>query len=194
MSVHPWDIPPFPTHGDMWEQLTYAAVGRAMSRWEAVEVEFAQLYALLCGGDRFDETLSQEYGEKDNFRARLIGLNARVCRYFIAHPDQRFEAKMRRVLADAGNFSARRNDIAHGIVRPFRWQVMRPQAAGTGDHPPFEWCLVPSHFRAKNFANARPRYLLASKEIGRFADGFFGIQRAVNDLVHRLLGLHPSCE
>jgi len=47
--MNPWDIPPFPTSGDMKEDTVYASVGRALSSWELFECRLSRIFSGLTG-------------------------------------------------------------------------------------------------------------------------------------------------
>jgi hypothetical protein len=45
----PWDRPPFPKTGDASDDITYAAVGRALSQCENFELDLAGIFSLVVG-------------------------------------------------------------------------------------------------------------------------------------------------
>src|SRR5260221_13628791 len=45
-----WDRPPLPNQGDSKVELTYLAVGMALSRWEILEDQFPRLFAMFLQG------------------------------------------------------------------------------------------------------------------------------------------------
>jgi hypothetical protein len=47
--ANPWDIPPPPQVGDASEDITFASVGRALTRWEEFELMLASLFSTLVG-------------------------------------------------------------------------------------------------------------------------------------------------
>lgn len=110
----PWDPFPFPLAGDPDEKDTYRGVGLVMSSWEAVEFEFARLYSLLVGDP--DGPSVRDYGQPQIFRERLDGLSRRAISYFVRRCDQHLEGTFHRLTQEASGFSARRNEVAHGIV------------------------------------------------------------------------------
>jgi hypothetical protein len=119
-----WDIPPCPTKGDDEVDATYAGVGRVISQWEMIEVELSQIYAWLVKRPEEIDAV-RLYGEgKRIFEERIKGLLlvADHC-YFQWNPHQETEGELRALVRLASNFAARRNDVAHCIVRPFQWIV-----------------------------------------------------------------------
>jgi hypothetical protein len=187
MTNEIWDIPPLPPHGDPSEGVTYAAVGKAMTRWEGIEVEFAHLYSLLTGGDRFDLIKNREYGIPLNFRDRLKGLRGAASSYFLGEPDQRLEGEFCDMTKMAEKLSDRRNDIAHGIARPFQWILGQQASAEPGKLPPLQWCVVPPHFKAAKYDHERlPKYVLTSVEIDWFSEQFYAAQMRANTFTHQI--------
>ncbi len=131
--ANPWDIPPYPTEGDETEDITYAGVGRVLSHWEMIEVELSHIYSLFL--DRFEEIEAlREYGVPRIFEERIKGLIAASEHYFRAYPSQDLESEFSGIVTKVRNFLARRNDIAHSIVRPLEWIIWPGQfSAECGD-------------------------------------------------------------
>ncbi len=110
-----WDRPPLTRNGDEEQDVTYAYVGRILSRWEALEFELSRLYSWFCG--ETDETdLEREYGNGRIFNERADILSAKAKEHFVRNPDQKSEATFDELLKQARGYAARRNDIAHGIL------------------------------------------------------------------------------
>lgn len=197
--TNPWDIPPFPASGDHPASLTYEAVGRALSAWEEIEVSLSHLYGLFSGKNpRTIETYT-EYGGETNFAQRSDKLSATALRYFVRRPHQELEAEFDGLIREIRCFSARRNDIAHGIVRAVR---VRPSS----DPPPkpipgalltirtqYEFCLAPPTYTDRKFdADHTPLYLLTSVEISAFERHFRRSKVRSEKLFRRLFSRQPS--
>jgi hypothetical protein len=73
-NMETWDIPQFPSHGDSNADWTYAAVGRAMSEWEQLELYLARLYAKFLGIPPIEAIARPEYTRVaiSRERARVI--------------------------------------------------------------------------------------------------------------------------
>jgi hypothetical protein len=165
MPSNPWDIPPFPAQGDEDEDTTYAAVGRAISYWESIEVSLSYLYSAFVGKPAQLGAL-REYGNGRIFAERMKGLKTAADGFFRRYPNQANEGRFDRLARSVTNFATRRADIAHGIVRPFQWDV-------PPGHARIQWCLVPPHYDQRRFDHAnRPTYAYASREILQFAGQF----------------------
>ncbi len=123
-----------------------------------------------------------QYGAPTNFNARLAQLSACANRYFVGHPGQKVEGEFATLLQSAKNLADRRNDIVHAVVRPIQWVALRNRRKGNPKQPPFEWCLVPPHFRESEFTKKHlPKYILTSKEIDQFSEYFQALQIAILD-------------
>lgn len=112
---NPWDAFPFPAMADDEPKHTYYGVGLVMSGWESIEFEFARLYSIFIG-DEPDGMSMRDYGTGRIFSVRIDVLNQKAEAYFVNHPCQKMEGEFSRIVIAATGFSARRNDVAHGIV------------------------------------------------------------------------------
>jgi hypothetical protein len=43
--ANPWDIPPPPVEGDAERDITFTAVGQALTTWEEFELQFSNIFA-----------------------------------------------------------------------------------------------------------------------------------------------------
>jgi hypothetical protein len=68
---NPWDIPPFPTIGDMEEDTVYASVGRALSSWELFECRLSRIFSGLTGRINGTSPAMRAYGAVLTFRAAI---------------------------------------------------------------------------------------------------------------------------
>jgi hypothetical protein len=118
--MNPWDITPFSGHGDKFPNTTYEAVGRALSAWEELEVNLSHLFGVFSGKDPLSTETYASYGEERIFVQRADMLERLASSYFIIKPNQNLEGDFCHLICDTRCFSARRNDIAHGVVRPIQ--------------------------------------------------------------------------
>jgi hypothetical protein len=176
--TNPWDIPP-PEVGDASEDITFASVGRALTRWEEFEVMFAQLFSTLVSKEDHSAAAMRAYGSVITFRGRAEMVRAAAEVHFMLFPNtdlqKTFKAFYNQVINHA---SARRNEIAHGIVRPFA-SVVNGQFTRS-------FMLFPPYYAAnKNEINRielrddviqvmwqTGKYAYSSVEIDKFAKGF----------------------
>jgi hypothetical protein len=113
---NPWDPYPFPAAADEDPRDTYYGVGVVISGWESIEFEFARLYSVFKGLGPKNGDAIQEYGTGRIFRERADALSTLSERYFTKNCNQAHEAEYAKLLVAAVGFSARRNEVAHGIV------------------------------------------------------------------------------
>jgi hypothetical protein len=108
--------------GDRDENVLYAAVGRALSQWETVESACARIYAFLIGTPTDELTISpalHSFGIVNSFPTRCEMISTAGKAYFHLHPEvANYEKQINEALSEAKGFSNRRNEIAHGVVRP----------------------------------------------------------------------------
>jgi hypothetical protein len=166
----PWGIPPFPQHGDPSPEITWAAVGRALSDWEErVELHFARLYARILSIPPAEAIFRPAYKDAPNFSDRASIIERAAEHDSILRPDQDQESMFKNAMSLARNLAKRRNDIAHGVVR-FHWQIDKSSLEAVEIN---EYMLTPATYRAKMFdAATRPAYLFSSIEINYFAEQF----------------------
>ena len=141
---NPWDIPPFPMRGDDDQDTTFAGVGRVLTQWEMIEVELAQIYGWLVMRRDQIEISAPIWRAADFWRTDKGPPGGRGC-LFSAKPHQEAEGEFCTLIAKVCSFSARRNDVAHSIVRPIQW-IIAPKLEG-----PLQFCAVPPHYTGKKF-------------------------------------------
>jgi hypothetical protein len=174
---NPWDVPPFPVRGDDDIEHTYAGVGRVLSQWETLELELGFIYGLLLNQLEDIEAV-RRYGEPKIFEERIKGLSAVASEYFKWNPHQETEAELDALLMSARQFAARRNDIAHSIVRPIQW------IARDMDEGPLQFCAVPPLYLARKFdARNMPSFVYASVELAALT---LDLHRSVVEPAQRL--------
>ena len=174
----PWDIPPFPDRGDEDEDSVYRGVGYAMSEWERVEVELAELYTIAI--ERPNELQSiKDYGTPTNFDQRVTQLCTKTHAWFARNSaPQDLEAKFDELVRIVRGWAARRNDIAHGIVQPMHHQLRYIQQVI--DEGRTRYALVPAFYtHRKHDMNYRPNYCYSAAELEAIVVGFFSARQAV---------------
>lgn len=156
--------PPIPSRGDSTREVVYEAVGRALSNWEDVELDLACLYAAFLGIKPVDAIAQPEYVAARIFKERADVIVRAGDSHFVKNCDQAIEGEFKQLIIEARLLAERRNDIAHGVVRPV-WSMKRPEI----EH----FMLMPSTYKHKFFTeNANPLYAFSSKEINNFCTSF----------------------
>jgi hypothetical protein len=180
---NPWDRPPLARQGNRSDRVLFESIGRTLNAWEQIESELAHLYSALLTGDRFDLPANLAYGVPNTIRLRLAGLQRVAKAHWVQRPSQEIEAEFERLSDLVDRYSDRRNDIAHGIARPFQW-IVTPNLEGLVMIPSRNsaWYVIPPHYRPKTEPGAYPAYLLTSREINAFGAVFLKITHALSNL------------
>jgi hypothetical protein len=166
MTDNPWHRPPPATEADESEDVTYAAVGRALTHWEQIESELSHLFAIFI--DKFSETEAYDlyYKNGRSTMERIATLENAAERYFQKHPSQEIESEFSGISRAATGFASRRHEIAHGIVRPIQWYwPFVKKFMNLPPDSPYRFCLVPPHYQRGWFENAAPEYIYTSREV-----------------------------
>jgi hypothetical protein len=148
--ANPWDAPPLPDHGDDDIERTFAGVGRVLSQWETIEIELSVLYALFTKRPA-DAEARREYGKGRIFvdRSKII---EDVAPKWLCN--QELEAEFDSLICTIRHYSDRRNEIAHGIVRPIQWVIpFEPRSR-------FQYCLSPPYHDYRRYTEKDlPEYI-----------------------------------
>ena len=182
----PWAVTPFPPHGDERPDDTYKMVGHALSNWETLEYQLAHLYAAFVGQTNKIAAL-REYGNGNIFTLRLRALKSAAEPFFTVAPNQQAEGEFDRIALFAERLADRRNEIAHGIVRPLQWvqQVMLEYLAIRGQA--LEYALVPALYTRKKLDEKhRPKYIYTANELMQFSVAFFDLSQEALSLKQQI--------
>lgn len=131
-----YDVAPLSDKGDPEDGALYEAVGRALTQWETLEGILAEIFGLLCGANLREGGAIRAYGVVSAFTGRKDMLDAafEVCPL----KEGAEAATLPALLKRAKMFSARRNEIAHGVV------------LGVTDKAIFRgYYLVPAHYNSR---------------------------------------------
>jgi hypothetical protein len=154
-----WDVPPLPDHGDDDIDTTFAGVGRVLTQWESIELELSVIYAVFMGRPG-DSEASREYGRGRTFtdRAKMVAERAEK-----SLRNQALEDEFDQIMCAIRHFADRRNEVAHGIVRPIHW--IMPGRIQQTDYN-FKFCLVPSYYNYKKYGpDNLPEYMYISETL-----------------------------
>jgi hypothetical protein len=146
----------------------YAAVGDALTQWEKLEEELAEIFSVLVGAPELTPGRGpaiSAYGSVSNYTTRAAMLKAAADAFFRQYPAEiaaplrdGFNGLMRR----CGEFVARRNDIAHG---------KRDIVVGRGHY------LLPAFYNTKKHRPDEPMaFSYSSKEIRVYSNHFIDLR------------------
>jgi hypothetical protein len=168
---NPWDIPPAPSVGDRDENNLFAAIGRALTEWEQVEAACAELFAIVVSVSNkstHQAPAIRAYGTVISFPARCEMLKAAADAYFHRRKKKKvqFSGRLMKLLNDCQQFSARRNEIAHGrVINVVRSRGNKNKQIG--------FLLIPSFYNPKKYKIDRiVTYQYSSKEVIYFSQEF----------------------
>jgi hypothetical protein len=165
-----WDIPNPEPKGDPNETMIYTAVGAALSKWESVEAAAAEIFTVLVGAESAMTSLVvppavRAFGIVTSFPTRCEMITTAAKAFFSIHKEvASYERDIGDALSEAREYSNRRNEIAHGVVREVT----------NSETKEFEgYYLFPSFYNPKRFPVSRfPTYSYVAKNILYFAGRF----------------------
>ena len=168
METRPWEQRPLPKRGDLRPTKTFAAVGQALSHWSRFESHLAILFVSFAAHAGPSPVARRAFGAVRTFEGRLEMLRAASDVYFAHAPDAHKQSEFNKLARrDWREFSARRNEIAHGIVQPNPEGI--PGVAIKG------YALVPLlllHNSSKRNVGWGPDFVYSSVEIDYYSKEF----------------------
>lgn len=194
-EIKPWDIPPLPNEGDEKDATTFEAAGRALSAWEAFELELSRTFGALIGANRGLLPAIRAYGSVLTFRGRVDMVKAAAEVFFLVHQNEaKLKTELRELLKLAMLYSPRRNEIAHGIVLRYA-QFLFADSRG--------YCLGPAAYATSKqelsalaegqIIQHSPRYCYTASEINAFRDRFYDdLMKPTRRLVDQIFRKHPN--
>lgn len=153
---------PLATIGDEKDEITYTAIGRALSRWESAEIRVASLFALLIAMPTPLPAI-RAYGSVATFQVRKQMVLGAADSFFNTHPNDELHKKIKDLFSKYfDKAGSRRTEIAHGIVISKNPTKRKRQ-----------FFLAPAYYSSKNYDHKfNPAYLYSSKEIGEYREAF----------------------
>jgi hypothetical protein len=186
--VESWDVRQPELAYDETDDITYAAVGRVLTQWEYLEAQLARLYA-GCKGAPLSFDLFREYGEGTIFQTRQAALVAAAETYFCRNPSQALEAEFDSLMDQCVMFAQRRNQIAHGTVRPTRYAVkdQLDPLLGPVQFEGFDFCLLPAHYDPRRHStDDEPEFAYTSVEMRDIEHGIFRLSQRIGAYLRKV--------
>jgi hypothetical protein len=164
-----------PRLGDLSIDMTYRAVGHALTAWEKFERELAEIFSFLAAKRFRYLPAMRAYGSILTLRGRIDLLKTASEAVLAEKPNKVFRLRLASLLDGATNFGSRRNEIAHGVV--MRYRNLRTD--------PRSYVLAPNFLSTNKFkfpkaeqsesgeiATLRAAYIYSSVELDAFAEQF----------------------
>lgn len=165
MNENPWDQPPFPSVGSKTESEVFESVGRALTKWGALERSMCQLFEAIIGDGR------ESYSAWRAFGAMLSNSSHVDLLIWAAEAslkEEQYRELQKFLRGPVRKYAIRRNEIAHGVVR--NCEILENFE---GRLPRLGFCLMPmAHASSKMSAATGPKYVYSSVEIDRIGEGF----------------------
>lgn len=103
--------------GDEYEQVTFSAVGQALTAWERCEDSLSTLYTILDNTPGELGTLMRYGREGKSLQFRLECVRKKGELFFVKSPNQQQEGELAEIIQIFLKLSPLRHRIAHGIVQ-----------------------------------------------------------------------------
>lgn len=179
-DFHP--LPPEP-NGDKSKTPIFTAVGQALNSWEHVEGQIASLYGALLGTS-IPIGAIRAYGAIATFNARQSMVNAASAALFHHRKNDALRDAVKYILENVcKDASARRNEIAHGIV------IKR---AGRGGSSGGYFLTAGLYSSLKRDISFEAKYEYSSRQIKIYAQLFDKISISVTQLTNSVLDFQVS--
>jgi hypothetical protein len=196
-----WDPPPSPEIGDKSADDTFLAVGKALTEWEKLESAFSRLFGGFLGMGDHSLAASRAYGSVLTFRGRSEMVTAAAEAFYFEKPDADLERVTKEIIKRSIGFSARRNEIAHGVVAAIYVDddvIQTPEGGLIIAMTDLGFAVRPSNHATnkttlKESSNLltgverQPRYTYSSVEITLISHHFISLAEDVRDLWFRVL-------
>ena len=180
-SPTPWDLPPKPAEGDAAKTGIWTAVGAALSAWGEYESELGRLFTICVTWDYPSPQLMRAFGAVRTFEGRRDMLRGASEGFFSLNRwASSRQAAMKEIIREGSKAFERRNELAHGIVMPFR-----PE----GSTEPAGFCLMPSYYdmKKRQVHSGLPDYSYTAANIEVFRAGFEALARPPHELANHLI-------
>lgn len=98
MAKQPWEIPDPPQVGDATNDITFQAVGAALSQWEYFEGYLSLTFSYLIGAGYKNVAAMRAYGSVQTFRGRHDMIENAAEIYFLYNAEDEIKSELKGVL------------------------------------------------------------------------------------------------
>lgn len=180
----PWDTFPLADVGDDTDETTYAAAGKALSKWNEFEGALVHLFSCFImrpgSFNGYSLAATRAFGAIHAFEGRIEMVREAGLAYFHELPHKETEAKFKNLITHGKGSCSRRNEIAHGIVRPYPF-VEEEKIIAT-------YALLPSWYDPKKTRmSGEMDFAYTSKHINQYGTGFLRLALSTHDITHHVI-------
>jgi hypothetical protein len=176
--------------GDSDENSIFNAVGRALTEWEQVESACARLFALLVSANQrraYHAPAVRAYGCINSVATKCEMLRLAATPYFARRKSKaQFESPFKKLMSEYSDFSARRNDIAHGSVK--RVFITEKSTAKGHRRSAIGFYLLPSFYNPKKFKEEKFSYQYTSSDLIHYQQEFTKLSLRIGGLIEQMAG------
>lgn len=167
---NPWDIRERQERGDNNSDDIFVKVGYALTLWEGLEAECAELFDVLVAGYPTNRAAHSSYISVMASSARTQLLEAAFLK--AVHESDPIYSDIRKVIDSIGKTGARRNEIAHG-------RVYKLGEAG--------YFLGPNYTMKNRWAaNGEAKYQYTAEDLDHYIEWFIRLSAACEILTETL--------
>jgi hypothetical protein len=194
-SGNPWDIPYAKKfkRGDKTPEQIFLAVGRALTKWEGVEVSLGSIFTALIGsvdvpGSYIPAVRAFGAVINSSTRSEMILQAAEAFFYEFEGEGfydevQPYRAELKKIMLAYTGWISRRNDLAHGYVTENKMPDYEIDEAPLTSF----YLLCPSHGNTKKWPlDWEPTYKYKGEDIENFAREFEDLDNRIEDFSRRL--------
>lgn len=199
---NPWDIITDGGTGDVDDpNITYAAVGRALSAWEGVEAQMALLFSVFIGKHPI-ESLDEREGTVFSVRAKNLVKAFEAFR--VRYCDQHFEGDFEALMGEITKMADRRNNIAHGVVQVTASFHTETEMLMLKTPPHHHYGLTPAWYKDTRFSEItlasgqlagylpHPAFMFTSWSMDQYKAHFDSYAQKLNTLYARAWALRQA--
>jgi hypothetical protein len=182
-SLAPWKQAPWPSGGDADRCITFSAVGAALTAWSSYEAALGRLFCRFMVGEYPSPAADMAFGAIRSFEARAQVLRSSGKAFFTYRRDDPSDQNsLTEILKIGQQFCERRNEIAHGIVLPYKTKDCSIHDETNG------FCLFPSYYDShRRDTGYQPEFCYSSVEIDAYGYEFLKLVDPVNILANKII-------
>ena len=173
---------------DQDPNITFHAVGVALTHWEYFENSLATLHSIFKRKPYLVDAM-REFGNENRVTSKRIQmLDQAGKQYFYPNADDRLETRFAGIIKDAEGLSTARHKIAHGVVTSI--QVFDPGPNAKPDDlivAKIMWGVGAPTYAGQTLRKPGDTYMFGSQKIMEYVSDFDQLRVAAYQLAHDLV-------